>query len=51
VIDVIKASEENVAKGEDAQSVLQNTTTRNLFINELIEVRAHYNYYPSNHSI
>ncbi len=51
MIDVLKTSEENVAKGEDAQSVLQNTTTRNLFINELIEVRTHFNFYPSNHLI
>ncbi|XP_054161592.1 CDK5 regulatory subunit-associated protein 3-like [Oppia nitens] len=39
--DEIKSSDDNignVAKGEDAQSVLMNTNSRNDFINELIEI-------------
>ena len=37
-MDEIKPIEGNVAKGEDAQSVLLNTTSRNHLINELLEV-------------
>ena len=39
VIEEIKPVEGNVAKGEDAQTVLLNTTSRNHLINELLEVR------------
>lgn len=38
VIDVNRRGDEKVAKGSDALSVLENAISRNVFINELIEV-------------